>query len=351
MGGRASAQSERFLVVAPQGLGDSLEATPIVVGLKQARPEADVDVLVLRAGPRQLFQGLSDLVSQVVYLPYWEQGPRAFVGELLRVCRRRRYAASFLAYPAARREYHLMTRAFGARRRFAHRYWNRGLANLQWLHSDLVEVRDHHTIQRNLDLLEAAGLKVDRATTYAVPAAWKSGERRAGRVAIHPGTIVHDGLEAKRWPPERFGELAARLVADGCEVHLVSGPEERELVARLHAQLPGTRVFEAPLAEAARFLSSCAVVVSNDSGVAHLAAAVGAPVLALHGPTTALGGPYGEHAVAFRPSTCPPCFDVRRLDMSCALGIDYACLKRDMSVGLVARTLRQVVAANAITSR
>ncbi|MDE2573227.1 MAG: glycosyltransferase family 9 protein [bacterium] len=343
MGTLRSAWEERYLVVAPQGLGDSLEATPIVAGLKRARPEVPIDVVVLRPGPRELFGGMPKLVAEVIYLPYWEKGRAAFAAELLGACRRRRYTASFLAYPAARREYHLMTRMFGARRRFAHRYDGRALWSLQWLHTDLVEVRDHHTILRNLDLLEAAGLPASRDLTYVVPAQWRSGERHERRIAVHPGTIAHDGLDAKRWPAERFASLAARLAGDGYEVHLISGPAERDLVATIADRVRPASVFEGSLAEVARFLSSCAAVVSNDSGIAHLAAAVGAPVIALHGPTTVHGGPYGERAVAFRPSPCPPCFDPRRLDMSCALGIDYACLKRDMPADLVYSRLRSLL--------
>ena len=56
----------RFLVVAPQGLGDSLEATPAVAALKAYRPSAKIDVVVLRPGPRELFEGLTELVDRVI---------------------------------------------------------------------------------------------------------------------------------------------------------------------------------------------------------------------------------------------------------------------------------------------
>ncbi|TAM77177.1 lipopolysaccharide heptosyltransferase family protein [bacterium] len=328
-----------FLVVSPQGLGDSLEATPIVAALKRAIPDASIDVVVTRPGPRLLFSGLPNLVRNVIYLPYWEKGAVAFTLSLIAHCRSRHYDASFLSYPAARGEYHFATRAFGARRRYAHRYDRITITNLLWLHTTLVEVGQYHNILRNLDLVAAAGFPVDRSTTYVVPPSWRIDGPQRRCIAIHPGSIAHGGLEMKRWPEDNFRELAQRLLKDGYEVTLISGPAERDIVSRISAQVPEARVFEGALDEVARFLSTCSATVSNDSGIAHLAAAAGAAVLALHGPTPVEFGPYGKRAVAFRPTLFPPCFDVRRLNVGCALDPNFACLKRDLPVDLVHRRL------------
>ncbi len=88
--------------------------------------------------------------------------------------------------------------------------------------------------------------------------------KREARVAIHP----FSGSAAKNWPLERFHELAARL---GMPVEFFSGPEQIEDLYELGCRIAGASLY-----------------VGNDSGITHLAAAVGTPVVALFGPTDPL---------------------------------------------------------------
>jgi len=333
-----------FLVIAPQGLGDALEATVIVGAIKEALPEAVIDVAVLRPGPRRLFELLSGYVDDVRYYPYWERGIAAFGGALLRsLSRPRRYEASFLAYPAARPEYHVLSRMHGAEKRVAHDYWPGSWSSMQWLQNVLVPVSRSHNVQRNLDLVRAIGIEPRADLSYLVPPAWVVDGDKGSRIAIHVGTVTHHGLDHKRWPVDRFSELARRLAVGGFDVCVISGPDERAESRRIVDVVQGTRLVEGALDDVARFLSGCAAAVTNDSGIGHLAAAVGTPTLALHGPTPVEGGPYGPRAVRFRPSPCPACFDPRRRNTSCALGIDFACLTRDLTVDAVEERLHALV--------
>jgi ADP-heptose:LPS heptosyltransferase len=113
-----------------------------------------------------------------------------------------------------------------------------------------------------------------------------------GFLAVHPGS----GSPAKNWPLERFLEAARRL-ADGAAWLLVAGPAEEALVAPRGATLAREwppRVLGAALARAG-------LVLGNDSGVSHLAAAAGAPTLALFGPTDpALWAPVGPRVATLR---------------------------------------------------
>lgn len=81
------------------------------------------------------------------------------------------------------------------------------------------------------------------------------------------------GSSAKRWPMERFHELAARLAMP---VEWCAGPED--------AALPGAMRFD-DLYQLACWLAGASLFIGNDSGISHLAAAVGTPVVALFGPT------------------------------------------------------------------
>ena len=107
-----------------------------------------------------------------------------------------------------------------------------------------------------------------------------------GFLAVHPGS----GSPAKNWPAERFADVARRL-SGGRPWLLVLGPAEAQT-----AEWPGAVVArEWPLRLLGAALSRAGLFLGNDSGVAHLAAASGAPTLTLFGPTDpALWAPVGS---------------------------------------------------------
>jgi lipopolysaccharide heptosyltransferase I len=112
-------------------------------------------------------------------------------------------------------------------------------------------------------------------------------------VVLNPGA----GRAAKRWPVERFRELAARLCHDGdAQVLVLWGPSERE-TARAIAEIPAPRPALAPatdIDELVAVVRRASVMVAGDTGPLHLAAAVGTPCVGLYGPTSAeRNGPYG----------------------------------------------------------
>lgn len=106
----------------------------------------------------------------------------------------------------------------------------------------------------------------------------------------HGAAVMHpfSGSRKKNWPLERFQELAARLDEP---VRWLAGPED---------VLPGADRFD-DLGEVANWLAGARVYVGNDSGITHLAAAVGTPTVALFGPTDPrVWGPRGERVRCLR---------------------------------------------------
>ena len=104
-------------------------------------------------------------------------------------------------------------------------------------------------------------------------------------LALHPGS----GSERKNWPEAKWAELLQHLAdATDLELLVVGGEAEGERLQRLAAALPPARAQVAqslPLAELARRLAGCRAFVGHDSGISHLAAAVGLPCLVLWGDT------------------------------------------------------------------
>jgi heptosyltransferase-2 len=106
-----------------------------------------------------------------------------------------------------------------------------------------------------------------------------------GEVALFPGAKG----ESRRWPADRFAELARRLAARGWRVLVLGGPAERSLTASVSRDVPGSGACVdlggwTSLVELAGLLSECDALVTNDTGPMHLAAAMGCPVVALEGP-------------------------------------------------------------------
>ncbi len=118
-------------------------------------------------------------------------------------------------------------------------------------------------------------------------------------VILHPGS----GSAKKNWPAERFVDLARRLRARGQALCFLLGEADNALAPRIRAASPGTGpVLEnLELIEAAAVIAHARGYVGNDSGLTHLAAALGVPTLALFGPTDpAVWGPRGRRAAILR---------------------------------------------------
>lgn len=100
----------------------------------------------------------------------------------------------------------------------------------------------------------------------------------ADAVLIHPGS----GAAQKNWPADRFIELSRTLARDGCRVVWIRGPAEE----RLPPEASAFEILDCPaLGVLGATLAAARLYVGNDSGVSHLAAAVGTPTIALFGPT------------------------------------------------------------------
>ncbi|HYR46270.1 MAG TPA: glycosyltransferase family 9 protein, partial [Thermoanaerobaculia bacterium] len=138
----------------------------------------------------------------------------------------------------------------------------------------------------------------------------------AGLSAARPLALLAPGAafgETKRWPAESYGALADRLAARGYSCAVVIGPGEEDLGNRVASAARGSPpVIGADLdpLKLAALLARASVVVANDSGPMHLAAAVGTPVVAFFGPTDpGRTGPSGSPAKIFdRYVFCSPCY-------------------------------------------
>lgn len=325
-------EKPRALICLLPGLGDALIASPIVRALSTAGYE--LDALTMLGPVTEYARGLG-LFCRVRELPLLKD--RRAIGSLFAL-RRERYDLICLPAPAPRWQYAAVAWAIGANKAVMHRYG--GLSGLIARHARavLVPLRGGHRIAENVRLVEALGLRCDNLS-YLVPVSWRSDRRDPMLVGLHTGSMSYKGNEQKRWPLERFAEIAQRYRAKGFGVRAFFGPNERGDSAKLAQLVPDVEIVERPLPEAARALSQCTVFLANDSGLAHLAAGLGVTTLVLFGMTDPVRcKPIGP-SIALRPSACPSCFDEGSRRFECVRNLNYRCLVEDMSVEYVDRKL------------
>ena len=159
--------------------------------------------------------------------------------------------------------------------------------------------------------------------------------RGARRIIVHPGA----SLEIKRWPVDRFRDLAVRLAAD-FEVIWIEQPELGEV------QLPGgiARFASASLREFVHLLGTASLLVANNSGPMNLAAAIGTPAVILSGPAHPAWDPiwHAERVLILREKSLPclPCESERRAVTECSnREKPMACMKAWSVETVHARTL------------
>ena len=130
-------------------------------------------------------------------------------------------------------------------------------------------------------------------------------------VAIHPGS----GSEKKNWALEKWIELARQLLnSKATSLLIIGGEAESAKIEKFKSALPHRRAefaFNLPLPTLAGRIASCALFIGHDSGITHLAAAAGVPVIALWAETSPeIWKPLGDHVTILRSSSGLPGLDV-----------------------------------------
>ena len=312
----------RILIVKPSSLGDVVHALPTVARIRAKFPDASISWL-LNDGLQSLLSRCP-LINEII--PFHRQQPGKFPALLKQL-----HAARFdiVVDLQGLLRSGIMTFATRAPRRI-------GLSDARegarFAYNEVVEVPRIHAVDRYL--LAAAHLGcLDGPGEFPLgisdaPRSPLSASRSL--IAINPSARG----PTKLWGDDKFAELIRRLprervvftgsAGERTRIERILGgmrgacAEPRSIASAAPRNLAGTT----SLLELAELYASCAVVITNDSGPMHIAAAVGTPVVAIFGPTDpALTGPYGKQHVVLRAGVdCSPCLKdrcVHRPPMEC----------------------------------
>lgn len=270
------------------GLGDLLCSAPALHRLRAARPDVRV-TLVTWAETASVVRRMGRLVDELLPFPGIDGIPDrtpdpAGWEPFLAAARGRRFDLALQMYgdrPAANR----VTAALGARLTggFAPTGWQPPAADR---HRFLRYPRELHEVDRHVRLLEHLGLPVGDPAPMQFPVTPADEAEHAATLARHrlrPGryAVLHPGASSptRRWPAGHFAAVGDALAGDGWSVVVTGVPGERTIGAEVTARMRAPAVDltgVTRLGGLAALLRDCAVLVGNDTGTAHLAAAVGA---------------------------------------------------------------------------
>lgn len=313
---------ERILIIKPSSLGDVVHALPVLNLMRRRWPAAHIAWLVSPACAG-IVEGLPQLDEVILFerkrfASAW-RSLRIF-GEIIR-----------FAHELRRRDFDLvvdlqglfrsglMSWQTGASRRIGFANAREGAWAFYTQRVDVPEVQVH-AVDRYLKVAAALGCG-DSPAEFTFPVYEEHRQQAQSLVeGVGPYAVLMPGTNwvTKRWPAEYFealvGPLRERL---GLASLLAGGPDAVELSAKIPSAV--SLAGRTSLPQLVAVLEGASLVIANDSGPMHIAAALGRPLVTMFGPTNpARTGPYGRPDGMVRVEIpCSPCYSRKCSHISC----------------------------------
>ncbi|MBN2420929.1 glycosyltransferase family 9 protein [Candidatus Woesearchaeota archaeon] len=298
---------KKILIIKFWALGDSVVLLPLLSALKKEFPKAKIDVLAHERN-RIIFEGQKNINKIINF------------GTLNIIKNFRKYDLCIDAEPALSVSAVVAFIMSKFRLGFSHGARKR-------TYQKTIEFRKtQHMVQNYLDFARKLGIKYD--TEELEPISVSENEKKSVDlflkknkiksrdllVGIVPG--LAESVKYRMWPAEKFAKLADELAQKRkAKILFIDSNGNKKIIEKIRSlmiseSLSSVDEFGSPknLKKSAELAGRCDVVISNDSGMMHIAAAQGAKTIGLFGPNTPnLWAPYGKNnAVVFKPKTgCP----------------------------------------------
>ena len=348
----------KILIITLSGIGDALMFTPALKLLRKSLPDAELDALVMYRGAKEIFESNPNF-NKVIHFNFLEEGASKSLKFLLQL--RKKYDASINVYPANRKEYNLISFLIGAKERAGVVYLRKNRTNLNSLNNIKVLENDNvHNVRTNIKLCEALiGKKYseepplefqitneekDKARKYFNEVGISSEELVVG---FHPGCATLKNHIKRRWVPEKFAELAKKLINNhSAKILIFGGPEEKELKEQISSLINSERVNVVnaeSLTKSSAIMQRCKIIVTNDSSQMHIAAALGLKVVAIIGPTNQnyIHPWKTEHQIVSLNLDCSPCFFYSPTPLIChRTDVKFKCIK-ELTVEMVYQSVEK----------
>src|SRR5277367_3875142 len=323
-----SPRFESLLVVRLSAMGDIIHTLPAAAALRQAFPNATLGWLVEerwaellctlrypRSGARSPQRPLVDRVH-TVNTKQWRHAAFSFntwrqIAVSLSQLRGIRYDAAIDFQGAIRSA--LLARWSGAPIVYGNAQPREGPASMFYTRTVLLKAADGHVVTQALSLAEAV-ITGELAPSPALETPVEfpvdfDAEKKIDKLLenvtqfaiLNPGA----GWGAKRWPADRYGQVAKELAKDQVHSLVNYGPGEEGLAAAVEAASGGAaRKVSCSISELIALTHRARLFIGGDTGPMHMAAALKIPVVAIFGPTNpARNGPFGTRSIVLRSAS------------------------------------------------
>jgi len=301
---------KRVLILQTAFLGDVVLAAPMAEEIKKAHPSWQIDFLTIPQAASLVDNNPN--ISEV--LKYDKRGKDSGIKgffNMVRMIETGAYDLAIVPHRSIRSA--ALVRLAGIPKRIG---FNRSTGS--FLFTEIIKYdKNRHEVDRNLKLLHS----IIDSPIEGYPRLYPSAEddqnaaeilSKNGINSVKPLVALAPGSKwkTKRWPIEKYEELAGKFIMDGANVVIIGGEDDIPLLKE--AQFDGTLSLagELTLMESAAILKKCDVLVTNDSAPMHFAVGVDTPVVAIFGATAPKYGfyPYNkDDIVVDRELPCRPC--------------------------------------------
>jgi len=316
--------ARRILCVRLDYLGDVLMTTPALRALKQAQPGRHITLLTSHNGAA-VTPYIPEIDATIPYAAPWlkSSAPHDTSADfaMIEQLARGRFDAAviFTVYsqnplPAA-----MLCYLAGIPLRLAHCHENPYQLLTHWIPDPEPQQHIRHEVQRQLDLAASIGAHTDDAhLSFRIQADDDASVSRMLREhdigSSQPWIVLHPGATAasRRYPPQHFAEAAAALARQlRCPLVFTGSADEAPLIDRIRSGIPGTHSLAGRLSlgQLGALIARAPLLISNNTGPAHIAAAVGTPVVNLYALTNPQHTPWQVPSrVLFHDVPCRYCY-------------------------------------------
>lgn len=342
----------KILIIALSGIGDALMFTPALKLLRAQLPDAQIDVLVMFKGAKDIIINNPNL-NNVYHFDFLKEGSVKSLKYILSL--RGKYDTSINVYPSNRKEYNIINFLIGAKNRAAIKYLRKKFSNLGFLNNVTVTENDSiHNVQTNIKLIEKLlnkkfdeepALKLFITEEDDIRAQKFFSENNILKddlvIGFHPGCATLKNHIKRRWEPEKFAELGKRLVEEHqVKILIFGGSDEDELKNSVKVKIGSQDAFAVNtngVLQSSAIMKRCSVFITNDSSQMHIASALQLKVVAIIGPTN----PHyihpwkTEHKIVTLNLDCAPCFFYSPRPLICSRDdVKFKCIK-ELTVDMV----------------
>jgi len=329
----------KLLVIRLRSIGDTVLTTPSLVALRRFLPHTSIDIL-LEDWVAPVLNG-SLLVDRVISIPRHSNAARA---RIARDLHRTGYDVVYNLHGGTTAT--LLARASGARQRvgYAHYQYARLHNHVAPSPQEIWSRPTLHSAEQQLALIGWTGVPVSDRPATQLAVTEKAARSVASRLAAHeidrePLALIHPAaaFETKQWPAEHFARVIDEVAARGLTPVVIVAPKEKQVLDSV-VQQTSARVIgltDLSLPEVTALAARAQLFVGNDSGIAHMAAAVSTPCVVVFG---------SSNVAHWRPWTTNQ-NEVVREEMNCQPCHGYFCAEFETPQCILRIPVERVVAA------